>query len=561
MALSGEEKSRAAAIVDRWFWQIDESRQYRFAGATKRIVRFYESAPLSADVFALVLEYLRSMENVSEISLNHKNVQLEGRWNAIGAWYATAQGAQWAGTESAKVRVYQALGAASELSAGDVYVVENGCKYKVSHTFFWDVDAAPTVPTGTSGVQYSVQGLSRDKETGLYSYVVEKRETVQQDIELYESAKTIFETRSEEVHHGVKDSAVASTGAAASAGGGKLVERRITKNPDCTSDVQIVEREEVGVCKSRRTVRTTPFRTVVTFRDTAAEEFTGEAPKDFPVDQVTAHSAESPAADGAGTAREVSIEATPGGLQTSEKVYIYPKAVSWSTPELSTSFRFKRTWFYRNFSEEQVKKLCDEVAKYLKGKVNGWIEDRRPPLNHDVDPQMTLNDDGFYDGAVAIVASWAEDSAGLDGNTDYVLSDITYSFWAFNYKSDRSYKTDQTGGSVFEGFIGMRVTKRRISGYGLTMLKNLLNVGKTHPFAGYEPQIALNSKTHAWTVEMVMGVECGNGLDPEKFIPASEVNPTWVGTAVDEVVEEYKNRFSASESTVTEPNTDATDFS
>jgi hypothetical protein len=109
MALSEEEKSRAAAIVDRWFWQIDESRQYRYKDATQRLVRFYESAPLSADVFDLVLEYLSTMEGVEEIQLNHKKVVPGGKWNALAAWYATAPGEKWAGSESAKVRIYQAL--------------------------------------------------------------------------------------------------------------------------------------------------------------------------------------------------------------------------------------------------------------------------------------------------------------------------------------------------------------------------------------------------------------------------------------------------------------------
>ena len=798
MALSEEEKSRAAAIVDRWFWQIDESRQYRFAGATKRLVRFYESAPLSADVFALVLEYLRSMENVAEISLNHKNVQLEGKWNAIGAWYATAQGSQWAGTESAKVRVYQALGAASELSAGDIYEVENGCKYKVSHTFFWDVATAPNVPKGSSGVQYSVQGLSRDKETGLYSYVLEKRETVQQDVELYESAKTIFETRSEEVHHGVKASAVASTGAAASAGGGKLVERRITKNPDCTSDVQIVEREETSVEgavktarktlrgtvvshvdrnqtqplsmeglaigetrrsektpgglydntteqaspepvgkigeevkktifetseetltnqekeptdavadaangvvksrtvrkteegtvdvtertdtelrvsnavrtarktlrgtvvshvdrnqtqplsmeglaigetrrsektpggrydntteqaspesvgriatakeetifestnetldnlsdnpedpknvdqfeqtlegvgngvvksrtvrkteegtidvtekeitektveKSRRTVHTTPFRTVITFRDTAAEDFTGKVSGDFPIQQVKAHSTEDPDADGAGTAREVNLEATRGGKQTTEKVYVFPKAVSWSTPELNSTFKYKRTWFFRNFDKRQYNSLAEQAAGLLSQKVSDWILSDHPPQNHDIDMSLTLNDDGFFDGNVVIFATWAEDSSGREGNTDFIISDIEYEYYSFDFMRDRHFDKAIDGSSKFKAYKGIKVHKRRIVGCGIRALQDLLDVGKSVAFGGYEPQIAFNSKTLTWTVELVTGINnSAVGVDPAVLISPSELNPLWIRSSINNALQKYRER-------------------
>ena len=117
MALSEEEKSRAAAIVDRWFWQIDESRRYRYKDATQRFVRFHESAPLSADVFDLVLEYLSEQEGVEEIQINHKKIIPGGKWNALAAWYATAPGEKWAGTESTKVRIYQALILTREVAA------------------------------------------------------------------------------------------------------------------------------------------------------------------------------------------------------------------------------------------------------------------------------------------------------------------------------------------------------------------------------------------------------------------------------------------------------------
>lgn len=506
MPLTPEESARAAAIVDRWFWQLDESRQYRYKSATKRIVRFYESAPLSADVFRLVLEYLSAMEGLTEVNVNHKKVELDGTWNALGAWYATAPGEKWSGTDSSKVRVYQALVQAGEAD-DETYVVEDGCKYKVSHEFHWDVAGQPEIPKSSSGVQYTVQGLTRDKESGLYSYVIEKRETVQQDIDLYTSSVTLFEKRDEEAHLGVKDTDVARTGSPASAAGGVIVERSVTKNPDCTSDVRNATITEQAVAKSRRTTRTTPFRTVVTFRDTATEAHAEAAPTDFPIDAVAPYNPETATPDGAGTAREVSVEATRGSMRTTEKVYVFPKAVSWSTPELSTNFRYMRTWYFRNFSETQYHTLMTQIAEYLNAKIINWAKDDRAPQTHTIDPGVSLNEDGFFDGQVSIRASWSEDSAGIEGNKEYIISDFSWIYWSFNYRSDKAVQTNYAGYSVFLGYNGVKIKMRRITGCGKGLLEKFLKIGEKKPFCGQAPQFSYNPITHVWHLELVTGID------------------------------------------------------
>lgn len=265
MSLTAEEITRAEKIIDTWFWQIDESRQYRYANATKTMTRFYESAPMSADIFKIVLEYLSGQKDIEAISLNNKLIKLDGKWNASTAFYRTVQ-ATWAGTESTKVRVYQTLIQAGEEGDGP-YTVEDGCKYKVTHTFYWNTADEPTLPKSSSGVQYTLGGLTRDKETGLFSYVIECRETVQQDVEFYDTAITVFEEIEEALHLGVKADKVESTGLKASAANGVLVERRVTKNPDCTSDIQNRRTTEQGVLGAVTTKRRTVKGTVTSVLD------------------------------------------------------------------------------------------------------------------------------------------------------------------------------------------------------------------------------------------------------------------------------------------------------
>ena len=236
--MSNDDELKADKIVGSWYWQMAEGHNFRWKNAVKSMVLFYESAPLESDMAQLVIEYLRTRTSVTSLVIAHKNWTFaEPGWNTKDAWYQTVPGEQWAGTESKKVRVYWVLVEAGDGAADGPYTVENGCKYLVTHSYYWDVAAAPALPQSESGIQYTIQGFTRDRETGLFTYIVEKRETVQQDIELYESAKTIFEDVSEEQHLGVKQADVASTGLASSVGNGERVERHVEKNPDCTSNI------------------------------------------------------------------------------------------------------------------------------------------------------------------------------------------------------------------------------------------------------------------------------------------------------------------------------------
>ena len=103
------EKNKASQIVDSWFWQPAEGHNYRYRGALRTLVRFYESVSMEPDVLKLVIEYLRDQELTGGISLMNRTVDLGSGWKAMDAWYQTAASEKWAGTESTKVRVYQVL--------------------------------------------------------------------------------------------------------------------------------------------------------------------------------------------------------------------------------------------------------------------------------------------------------------------------------------------------------------------------------------------------------------------------------------------------------------------
>ena len=250
--MTSKELQKAESIIKEWFWQPDSWHR-------KSVVRYYESAPIQPDVLQLVIAYLKQEETSSLFILN-KQIDLGETWKATDAWFQTSPSDKWAGTDSKKVRIYQSFKPKADESDGP-YSVENGCKYLVTHEFHWDVTEVPSLPASSSGIQYTLQGVTRDKESGLYSCVIEKRETVKQDVAEYGTAETAFESRKEELHLGVKQASVAGTGKKASVSSGTIVRRKVTKNPDCTSDVQnetIKEKSVAGaVVEYRKTLRGT----------------------------------------------------------------------------------------------------------------------------------------------------------------------------------------------------------------------------------------------------------------------------------------------------------------
>ena len=269
MDLTEQQRAACAALEDSWYWQVQERGKWRYRWHNEVMVRYYECAPLEADVFPAMIEYLQGQTGITSIQLHGKRIELGGEWKAVRAWYETRDGDTSETNKLKRVRICQALVKNTVEAGGDgPYLVENGCMYKVEHTFHWNVDALPSLPESSSGVNYQIQGVTRDDETGLWNCVVEKRERQRQDIAEYTTEKTVFETKKEEQHLGVKQGSVAGTGKAASVSGGKMVTRKLRKNEDCTTDVMnetVQEEEAKGAvteteARLRGTVETTVNR-------------------------------------------------------------------------------------------------------------------------------------------------------------------------------------------------------------------------------------------------------------------------------------------------------------
>ncbi len=232
----------------RQYWQYQRRGSWKYEWHGDTLVRYAEMAPADPDFAAGLLEWLKSPESVhgfekdgvgySGATVYNRPANLEPEWKPVSAWYEQQEGQVDERTKLKVIRVYQALQKATENGEGDgPYSIEKGCRYRVTFTYHWKVEALPEVPQGTSGVGYTLEQISRDDETGLWNCCLVKRERVQQDVAEYAQRDTEFERKSEEQHLGVKEGDVGRTGKAAAHGNGRKVERQIRKNDDCTSDV------------------------------------------------------------------------------------------------------------------------------------------------------------------------------------------------------------------------------------------------------------------------------------------------------------------------------------
>lgn len=248
MALSESEIELCAKWVSapNHKWQTLNRAQWKYIFHEKTLVRYVDVAKMDEGIVPLLLEYLTA-EDGGGGYLCSSTLQLYGQnvaatWTPVRAWYEITNKA--AGSV-AGVRLYHALTSEPEEQEDGPYLVEDGCAYKVSLTYYWKVAELPTVPASTSGVSYRLS-FQRDTDNGLYTATVERRERVQQDIEEYLVKTTQFEDASEEVHMGVRGDLDVG-GQQASVSNGKIVTRKVTKNSDCTHDVHNTITEDKSV--------------------------------------------------------------------------------------------------------------------------------------------------------------------------------------------------------------------------------------------------------------------------------------------------------------------------
>lgn len=277
--MTGAERTRYWEWCARQWWQYQRRSAWTYEWRGQTLVRYVENVPADPEFAAGLIDYLLTDESVhgyteadgterGGATVYNRPARLGEGWKSVGAWFEQQTDERVQASGQKYVRVYQSLQRIPEGGEGDgPYLMENGCRYRVTFTYHWKVAELPTPPQGASGVSYRLTGVTRDDETGLWSCILERRERVEQSVEEYRSAKTAFSETFEEQHIGVRKESLAATGKAASAGGGTTVRRRVTKNEDCTYDVANETERDIAVAGAAVTVTRTLRTKTTTVED------------------------------------------------------------------------------------------------------------------------------------------------------------------------------------------------------------------------------------------------------------------------------------------------------
>lgn len=248
-------------------WQVLERGTWSYTFHEKTLVRYLAEVTVREDIADLVLRYLSEKDANGNYycaeTLSILDQKLDSSWTPVRAWFGLSNKANGA---VAAVRLYHAFVKEGAQVGDGPYLIEDGCAYKVNVTYFWKQSAPPSVPASTSGVSYRIGGVSRDPENGLYSYAIERRERVEQNIPEYVTGITTTHQTSEEVHHGVRGDLDAG-GKPASVSNGRIVQRKVTKNPDCTHDVHNAITQELASPAHSKSVGVTLSGTTETTTD------------------------------------------------------------------------------------------------------------------------------------------------------------------------------------------------------------------------------------------------------------------------------------------------------
>ncbi len=276
--MSDIEKSKVKALVEKMLWQPANGHNYRWRQAQSTIIRYCEAVSMAGDQLKLLLDYLKSEEIVDgSVQLLGKSLTLDGKWKASDAWIQTQEGEKFQGTQSSKVRIYQALVKvqAEDSEPEGPYVVEGNAAYKVTHEYYYNRQELPQLPNSSDGAIYSYQGVNFDQEAGLVSYVLEKREPIELteaivDVRKGLRADSIAKTDKR------KKTAPSEADIAALKPGESL---RIDKNDDGSVDVTTGNTTPKTGVKILRELVETPTEIVETATDTVEklEDFPTEA--------------------------------------------------------------------------------------------------------------------------------------------------------------------------------------------------------------------------------------------------------------------------------------------
>lgn len=223
-----------------------------------QVTRVSDNPPL--DAHAELLRDLSKREALSSLVVDAK--VLVGPWMPVAAWIEMSPAAD--GTQAVHPKVYQALRLVGD--ASDTFVALDGCLKRQSMVYVYDSETVEDVSRlSSSGVEVELQGIRRDEESGLFTYVKVITEAIEKDVGSFVAHADAYSTRKQVTRLNQREQDVvdadgkvigkASFDALALAlaeehklstqsGGGVVVDVQVEKNGDCTANLTVVNTHE-----------------------------------------------------------------------------------------------------------------------------------------------------------------------------------------------------------------------------------------------------------------------------------------------------------------------------
>jgi hypothetical protein len=236
--MSDDLTAQAAAFLADARWKVEKFEDFRASHGFQQVTRKLTQVPV--ELLQYAFENLKAA-TYDTLLVNGK--ELTGPWRQAVTWWEERPqredetGRPVGNPGMTQLVLLQML--TDQPTAGEAYVVENGCAYQVTQKFYWAVAALPAVPASTSGTAYTLDGVSKSRDTGLYSCVLNCRVRQLQTVPIYTASLDKFNQVEKQIFQGVVDgttpAGILTPGAP---GGGVLVAQEVSKNADCTTNIE-----------------------------------------------------------------------------------------------------------------------------------------------------------------------------------------------------------------------------------------------------------------------------------------------------------------------------------
>ena len=248
--MTTEDKLTRAAqwLANARKWKLVEHRQMAGSdGVTLLHIKLDDLQPDRSMLMAAVIKACFPVPEPEDETLAIEGGEYPGPWKLRRAWWEREETRN--ATDNA-FRLHKLYAQAGE-GDDDGFISENNCAYRVTLTFRWGVPEVEEAPQGTSGITYAIRNPNRDDETGLWDYILEKRERKTITTGVIEQECDAFREIHQQGWHGIREGMLNHNGGAVplwpvhNQPQGTLVEDIfIQKNDDCTVD--IIQRRTVA---------------------------------------------------------------------------------------------------------------------------------------------------------------------------------------------------------------------------------------------------------------------------------------------------------------------------